>query len=473
MSFYDYYDTYIQKQYEKDVLNNGYIKIPFQNKKSIVQPNLILPSNEKYKIKNIYIYKKSLGLDIIDYDGELIIEHIPITNGGKNIFVCILLKTKYGIDEETDIDMLIHKSFSDNFYLNLNKHLNILNPSCLVNNDNTVYIFKNPLLVSSRFSEFADIDNNIIPKINKKDLYSQRFEMGHPEGVSLQMDGGSQPSEDSNVPLELFKGLNNQLLSPLSSNTNQQDAIEGFTEEEVDNNMFIDCQPVDWDDSNTVSMVPVNSDNLINPSTVIFMSTVQNFFIFIILIGILLAVIPNIYKFVIMKFIDDAYHTEPDKNKYLFGFDCLIMAVLFITFFIILEEGVRKNNKIQTSIGILLFVCTTISLILMIVLKIMKKDYYNFIEDITSANKGSTMGKLLEILIDIVKRFIIYITVVFSDFYNIIFLLSLEFLNLMISNVAFHYDITDSKKNGNYYFFSTVFIIFLSVFIIYTFGSDL
>ena len=450
MSFYDYYDTPINKQYEKDVLHNGYIKIPFQNKKSIVQPNLFLPSNEKYKIKNIYIYKKNLGLDdTIDYDGELIIEHIPITNGDKNVYVCILLKTKSGVDEETDIDTLIHKSFSDQFNLNLNNQLKVLNTSCLVNNENTVYIFKKPLLISSRFTDFSDIDNSIIPSINKKNL-------------------------------------KNQTLLPISSKELQEGFTENLDENEilmietqVDKNltdMFIDCQPVDTSDKNpTISMIPVNSDNLINQSTVIFMSTIQNFFIFIILIGILFAVVPNIYKFVIMKFIDDVYHTEPNKNTYLFAFDCIILFILFIVSMSVLGTGVSNNNKSQTSIGVLLFLCSTISLVLMIILKFMNKDYYNFIEDIDLLNQknSSWLGKLSEILFDIFKRFFVYLFIVFSDGYNFALLCLLETFNMLFSHFYLNYDITNTSENGGYYVLSSIIVLFITMSIIYNFGNDL
>ena len=142
---YDYYDTNIYNPYEKDLEKNGYIKIPFQNSKSTIQPNLILPNNEKYKIENIYFYKKNIELDIVK-------EHKPITNGEKKVYVCILLKTRPNIYEDSDIDKIIKKSFSDKMKLNLNNFIENMNSSCLVNKDNNIFIFKTPSLFFSTAS---------------------------------------------------------------------------------------------------------------------------------------------------------------------------------------------------------------------------------------------------------------------------------------------------------------------------------
>jgi hypothetical protein len=451
---YDYYNTNIKNTYEKDVLNNGYIKIPFQNNKSTIQPNLILPNNDKYKTENIYIYKKNLGLDKnMDYDGELIIEHTPITNSDNKVYVCILLKTRSGVDEETDIDKLIHKSFPNQMNLNLNEIFKNMNSSCLVNKSNDVFIFKTPLLIRSYFDEFSDIENPLFSVIIKNQLNS--IETTHIDSSSSSKEGfteGLSQEDLQQVDSELVTGLNN---------------------------MYIDCSPVDSVgnkiETGTTEMVPVNSDSLLNPSTVIFMSTVQNFFIFIVLIIVIAAVVPNIYKYVIMKFIETNYSTEPNKNSYLLVFDYIILSVIFIVAFGVLISGINHNNQLETTMGVLLFLCFTLSIVIMTILKFMKKDYYNFIDDIDSIGQksGSFSGKLIEIFFDIFKRFFTYFFIVFGDGWNLMFLLLFELFNLLFSHYYFHYDITNTNENGGYYLFSTCVVIIASMAIIRAFDSDL
>ena len=44
--------------FEKNILNGGYIKIPFKNSKGIINPDLIISNNnEKYKTENLYVAK--------------------------------------------------------------------------------------------------------------------------------------------------------------------------------------------------------------------------------------------------------------------------------------------------------------------------------------------------------------------------------------------------------------------------------
>lgn len=432
---YDYYDTNIYNPYEKDLEKNGYIKIPFQNSKSTIQPNLILPNNEKYKIENIYFYKKNLELDIVkdEYNGELIIEHSPITNGEKKVYVCILLKTRPNIYEDSDIDKIIKKSFSDKMKLNLNNFIENMNSSCLVNKDNNIFIFKTPLLISSNFNEFSDIEKSILPKFDKNELKIIQTQSSSPSG-------------------EL--------------KTKKTDSIkEGLA---VGEDVFIDCNPVDSSDT-TVSMVPVNSDSLIDPSAVVFMSTVQNFFIFIVLLIIISVSVPSIYKNVIMKFVENVYADKPNKSNYLFSVDIIILIVLFIIFFGLLVDGVSNNNKLQTSIGIFFFICFTLIILIMTVLKIMSKDSYNFLDDFTN---NATGPSAFDISLEMFFQSLMYIFSIFKDGWNLLFLVLSEIFYFLFSHYYLNFNIND-KKNSFYYVSLTFFVIFVSVVIIRIFKSDI
>ena len=432
---YDYYDTNIYNPYEKDLEKNGYIKIPFQNSKSTIQPNLILPNNEKYKIENIYFYKKNIELDIVkdEYNGELIIEHKPITNGEKKVYVCILLKTRPNIYEDSDIDKIIKKSFSDKMKLNLNNFIENMNSSCLVNKDNNIFIFKTPLLISSNFDEFSDIEKSILPKFDKNELQI------------IQIQPSTQSGEIKTKKMDSIK--------------------EGLT---VGEDVFIDCNPVDSSDT-TVSMVPVNSESLIDPSAVIFMSTIQNFFIFIVLLIIISVSVPSIYKNIIMGFVEKVYADKPNKSNYLFSVDIIILIVLFSIFFGLLVDGVSNNNKLQTSIGIFFFICFTLIILIMTVLKIMSKDKYNFLDDFTN---NATGPSVFDISLEMFLQSLMYILSIFKDGWNLLFLVLSEIFYFLFSHYYLNFNISD-KKNSFYYVSLTFFVIFVSIVIIRIFKSDI
>ena len=110
---YDYYETPVYvNQYEKNLQKDGYIKLPFTSYKSETHPNLVI-NNQKYKTTNLYILANSHNTA---YDGELILEHMPITNGNEKVYVCIPLKTQPGNSEQTAIDKIISGTFrADDF----------------------------------------------------------------------------------------------------------------------------------------------------------------------------------------------------------------------------------------------------------------------------------------------------------------------------------------------------------------------
>jgi hypothetical protein len=196
--YYDYYETIIHKnQFEKTFQNGGYIKVPFINNRSLTEPNIIISdenSSIKYRSENIYIthnvhkipfYSNKSKYDVLPIlneeddtrfsNGELIIEHTPLTNTDKKIYTVFLLKTRgcsknsgrseakeNSKDNDNMIDKLIKKSFNTNdgrnhmnspaepLYFTLNDLLlDETKSKCLTNNDKTVFIFKTPIICTS------------------------------------------------------------------------------------------------------------------------------------------------------------------------------------------------------------------------------------------------------------------------------------------------------------------------------------
>jgi hypothetical protein len=63
--------------------------------------------------------------------------------------------------------------------------------------------------------------------------------------------------------------------------------------------------------------------------------------------------------------------------------------------------------------------------------------------------------------------------IVFSDGWNLLFLICFELFGLLFSHYYFNYNINDTNENGGYYLFLTCVIILSSMAIIRAFDSDL
>jgi hypothetical protein len=105
---YNYYSTtFYKNQYEKTIQHGGYIKLPYPshpNKPNIVSS--VFPDH--YVTTHLYILKKIHSIHGINYDGELVIEHISTTNSNQRLYTCLLLKSS-PTSSFTKIDDLISK----------------------------------------------------------------------------------------------------------------------------------------------------------------------------------------------------------------------------------------------------------------------------------------------------------------------------------------------------------------------------
>lgn len=449
---YDYYDTTVyMNQYEKDI-NNGYIKITYKNSKSIIQPNLILPNNDKYKIENIYIFKKNIIIDNINFHGELIIEHTPLTNSEKKVYVCILLKTQSNVDEETDIDKLIKKSFLNNIVINFNNHLTNTNNKCLVNKNNTVFIFEKPLLISSHFDQFSNIDN-ILFSFNKSDFKSIN---------------AMNANSDSN------------------SNNNNNNIKENFETQ------LIECSPVDSSDE-TVAMIPVNSDNLNSVSSMNIVNTMQNFFIFNVLLIVIVILIPIIYKNLVWNIVDYSLARiktvkEKEKFAYLRQVDYIIIFVLAFIFLSILIDGASEDIILQTTVGVFGILILFLSIMIMMVLKKLFAEQYDFKTDSSDEEYNDTLkdinvfyvlGTIFSFLL-IKFNPLINPTKTMNYFFIFMFIevlfIAIIFLvyNYKYNKNLFDYETykSNSKSFWKIFSYSFIFAIFITMLLIYNFDKS-
>jgi len=103
---YNYYPTQFYKtQFQDRIDKSGFIKIPYSSKPN--QPNIAV-FGSGYVTKNLYITAPIHRVGNMEYDAELIIEHLPLTNLTDPLYTCFLLKTSVGL--RTDIDKLVDGS---------------------------------------------------------------------------------------------------------------------------------------------------------------------------------------------------------------------------------------------------------------------------------------------------------------------------------------------------------------------------
>lgn len=160
---YDYGSTTIYKnQYAKKINPDGYIKMPFKITHSVANPNLVISStNTKCETTNLYIFKNIHKIKETKepYDGELIIEHEPVTNSYEKIYVCFLLKTDITLGKTNVLDKIINDTIETSAVVNLNK-LIPKNSKYIMNDKANVFICTTPITIISDFEKFKDILNS-------------------------------------------------------------------------------------------------------------------------------------------------------------------------------------------------------------------------------------------------------------------------------------------------------------------------
>jgi hypothetical protein len=311
-------NTIYKENIEKTIENDHYIKLSFPSK----YPNIsssILDSN--YKSSNIYISKKMHSIKGIDFDGELIIEHIPITNGFTKFYVCIPLKTVTGY--HTIIDDLIKNKQAEINIMSLlpTTSTGILYSSSIFSFEtpfaNKVLLFTEPILIRSSFSSFETID--------LFSIFSQNYDI---------------------VTIKKYNSIE----------------IEGFQEGlETTANLY--CQPVDINDASNNDILTVALPTG-KPSdydgTNQMMSLTQNFMVFFVILLGIFGLTPFAYDLII-GLINAAnkslnQNLKPkDKAGILFGFDIMFSLILFLISVCLMYLGISDNSPSLISIGFFMF----------------------------------------------------------------------------------------------------------------------
>jgi len=155
---YNYSENRLYGNYKKTPKQDQYIEMPYPGNPSF--PNLSL-GDTLYNTSKIYVYGgKSHPIKDLDYDGELVIEHSPITNWTGKVYTCIPLKTTNGIADSV-VDQIISMTGSQ-MVVSINKLLQqsantkavIYNDTGFFSSSNTVIVCLNPLHIRSSLEDF-------------------------------------------------------------------------------------------------------------------------------------------------------------------------------------------------------------------------------------------------------------------------------------------------------------------------------
>jgi len=265
---FDYYNTKIYfHQYSQTPNNTGYVDITFSTPANVVNPNIIYISQGptlKYKSSKLFVYKKTHFIDDLVFDGEIVIENIPITNNNNDkIYVCIPLKTNASI-QSSDIDEMISTA-------------DVINPSKI------------------------SMDINLNDKINKKNPYFY-YENGANKIVVLNTAIEVNTSFEKFKTCDLFTNYDENYLILQNITDGFANVVEGFQEGATS---IQTCTPIDENDKDVSNGLIVNylNGNLTSQNKTI--DLLFSLIIFIIISLISLFVSPHLYKNVFITTLKD------------------------------------------------------------------------------------------------------------------------------------------------------------------------
>ena len=363
--YYNYYNTPIYPYYEKTPKNGGYIKLPcaYNLKSPNISCSLI---SSQYVCSAIYITKKLHEIANVSFDGELILEHTPITNGFKKVFVCIPLKSQVSIvNSENPIDIIIKnaKKEKSNFdkpvdYFALNQYLASGDRVIIYDSygylwNQTVILFSKPILVNSTFTDFV-LDPELFHS------YTNEYKVL----ACQQIDESSNHDE-------------------LSLDQYEDSIIEGF--DGITKTAY--CQPIDVIDSavaDTANLeIPLTGKYSQNDATNNMVRMILNFTAFFTLLVMTFFGIPFVYDIFIIQliFFNTGLATAQDKLNRLRSVD-IFTTVVFVSFiFVLITGGVSTNNIPQVIVGFFIFIFFAVSFIRV---QILKNDATSFLKDFGS-----------------------------------------------------------------------------------------
>ena len=294
-----------------------------------------------YISSNLQIFSKTHDINEIDFDAELIIEHTPITNGGKNFIFSFPLKTDPR-PESTPIDTIIHSKFGESMDIDLNDYLRAEDNHCIFYETEKYYVCIStiPILVHSTFpklSSHPELQNSSIYTIIRavrNNAYKETYKESYKEPV--------QPYylQCSNVPLDDATDVASIVL-PANSTV-----------------------PLD------LGVNLTSSKNTSEASYRVMTNSIIYFIGFISIMCVSYFIVPMTYKSLLKQFV---------KNRNSGQLDVVLLFFSFCIITILLTIGMNLDIVYVTYMGLILLIFSIISIFtIQIVVKMDKSYDYDF-----------------------------------------------------------------------------------------------
>lgn len=370
---YDYGNTTIYKnQYAKNVKADGHIKIPFKVSDSVANPNLIVSSsNTKCETTNLYVFKNIHNIKEAteSYDGELIIEHEPVTNSYEKYYVCFLLKTDNSLGKTNVLDKIINNTMESSETVNLNK-LIPEKSKCIMNNVPNVFIFTTPIHIMSNFDKFKDM----VDSGEKKFAYSsEKFQS------SIGKKGTS----------EGFSGMMKY----------QEGYQEGVESMDIGTDTYLECSMNGASDDSEVITTTIDSNFAKIIGTNKSLNSVLNLFMILIAVFIGSFLVPFFYKITLLNMVKNSLVEDDKKAGSLRGLDIIILLWSLIGAMILLSTSSSIENSSGTLSGSIFLIVIILSAIIIFFFKTTDPTTYTlYSETSTSGINLEFIKKLLESL---------------------------------------------------------------------------
>jgi len=387
-----YYATTLHlNHFEKSGKSGGYIKLPFQHRRSLVEPNLIsYPELDKFKTTNLYIFKRSLNVGA-NYDAELVLEHISATNfGGTPVYVVFLLK-KTSTAQWSAIDQILASSTNPMLSekpcsLDLDKiAANIINApgnNCLTNINGTVYLLANaPIYISAshnlldltvsdellmgqgftaenaiacRVASFGSSVGGILSECGSHKPITEGFKEGYDYEVKDNSTGKQSKIDDGEVTFTADVGGVN--MGKITKDGKDVD-VPSFVSGNIDlNQMELECRPAEVDGESGIRTVLMNDTFAYNSNQQKVLFTFSSIFSMIgliVFIGVIIVILFNSgldknliqfwsrFSLLIIIFVSIILLEVPKTETFTAGFVLLIVSVMS---WVVLNFYTKYNN---------------------------------------------------------------------------------------------------------------------------------
>jgi hypothetical protein len=354
---YNYLESVIYPTYKKTTQKDKYIELPYLGNPSY--PNLVL-GNTLYNTSKIYIYGKLHSIKDLDYDGELVIEHIAITNWGGKVFTCIPLKTTNGI-ADTTLDQIISMT-NQSTALSLNPLLQqSANTNAIIYNDtgfftsnNTVIVLLKPVYVRNGFADFALSNNGLFDTTGP--ATTGKYETIHMVQQSGRLDDPPAPIT-AQPRIESF------------TEGNDGSKCQKMPEKVPDSDVYISCKPSDVSTEDVQSFnMPLTSDMIKDNEHLKMMKNTMALFTVIFIFGAVSFFVPMIYQSLVINeimnfYLKQTYESTNGKSEgeykkeriyqRMMSVDVLIsVAIMFLSFGLI-YDGAKTHSSVEKSFGML------------------------------------------------------------------------------------------------------------------------